>query len=242
MKTHTKLISIFLLLQNIYCAEKVSLVLPLVDGWAHQSEQSYAPEAINRIAKRDLINSIDLIYRPFKRALTDFGKGKYNCFVGGDEKTMLDFANVETISSKMIRNTSLRAYTLKDSKTIMSVNEIKDKEIVYVRGLDLDSLKIDLSKAKTSSVNDVKQAVKIMKAQRATVFLHWFPSTPEVMGDFHNHQSVILYTIKEKVNCHDTKTNRKFIAKLNNKIDNFKTHGGLEKLHKDFYGDLPFVH
>ncbi|WP_127716265.1 hypothetical protein [Halobacteriovorax sp. HLS] len=243
MKPHTLFFTLLLtLLLNLNAFAKVSLVLPLVDGWAHQTEKSYAPEAINRVTKGNFNNNIKLVFRPFKRALTDFEKKKYNCFVGGDEKTMKDFANVETISSKMIRNTSLRAYTLKGHPKIVTQESIKDKEVVYVRGLDLSSLELDLSKTKTSSVNDVKQAVKIMKAQRATVFLHWFPSTPEVMQDFHNSHSVILYTIKEKVNCHNTPENRKFISELNKKIDYFKSQGGLEKLHTDFYGDLPFVH
>lgn len=223
-------------------SSEISLIFPLVDGWAHKTDKSYAPEAIKRITKGKFGTELNLTFRPFKRALTDFGNKKYDCFVGGDEKTMMDFAAVKTVSSSMIRNTSLRAYTLKGEKKILTKKELLGKNIVYVRGLDLSSLKFKLDSSKTTSLNDVNQAVKIMKAKRSNVFLHWFPSTEEVMRDFHNDGAVILYTIKEKINCHNTKENREFISHLNDKIIKFQNNGGLKKLHNDFYGELPFAH
>ncbi len=221
---------------------KISLVLPLVDGWAHKTNKSYAPEAINRITKGDLRKKISLNYRPFKRALQAFKKKKFDCFVGGDENTMLDFASVKTISSKMIRNTSLRVYTLKKNKKVMNLKQLEGKKVIYVRGLELKSLEHDFSKVQTSSVNDVIQAVKMMKAERIEALLHWFPSTKEIMSDFHNHHSIILYTIKERVNCHINARSKKFIKELNEMITSFDAVGGIKKLHTDFYGDLPFKH
>lgn len=231
---------VFLLIaaQGYAKTNSIKLVLPEVDGWAHVTEKSFAPEALNRIAKGKLRSKMSLNYRPFKRALLDFKNGKFDCFVGGDEKTMLDFASVETISSEMIRNTSLRIYTLKNNPKLTTFEQMKKKRIIYVRGLDLNSLQKEFKSLDIESVTGVKQAVKMMKSKRVDAFLHWFPSTDEIMTDFHNTDKKIYYTIKEKVNCHINEESKKFISQLNNKILKFKKSGGLKKLHFDFYGDI----
>lgn len=218
----------------------ISLVFPLVDGWAHKTEAAYAPTALKRISKAGLIKKVSMDYRPFKRALMEFGKGSFDCFVGGDEKTMLDFAKVKTVSSKMIRNTTLRAYSLKGSKKITKLSQLKGKRIVYVRGVDFGSLTYKFDMDKTESVSRVQQAVEMMKSKRADLFLHWFPSTPEIMSDFHNHRSITFYSIKERVNCHINSRTTAFINKLNKDIVAFKKRGDLRKLYKEFYGTLPF--
>jgi ABC-type amino acid transport substrate-binding protein len=218
----------------------ISLVFPLVDGWAHKTEPAYAPTALKRISQAGLIKKVSMDYRPFKRALLEFSTGKFDCFVGGDEKTMLDFAKVKTVSSKMIRNTTLRVYTLNGSKKITNLEQLKDKSIVYVRGVDFNSLNYKFDMAKAKSVSRVQQAVEMMKNKRVDLFLHWFPSTPEIMKDFHNHGSITFYSIKERVNCHINPRTTAFIKKLNNDIISFKKRGDLRKLYKEFYGTLPF--
>jgi ABC-type amino acid transport substrate-binding protein len=233
----------FCLCFSVFAAQKqndISLVFPLVDGWAHKTEPAYAPTALRRISKNGLIKKMSMGYRPFKRALMEFGQAKFDCFVGGDEKTMKDFAKVETISSKMIRNTTLRAYSLKDNKKITSLDQLKGKKIVYVRGVDFNSLNFKFNMENTKSVSRVQQAVEMMKSKRVDLFLHWFPSTPEIMNDFHNHGSITFYHIKERVNCHINPRTTAFIKKLNKDIISFKGRGDLKKLYKEFYGTLPF--
>jgi len=220
----------------------ISLVFPIVDGWAHKSIDTYAPAAVNQISEGSLRKKISMNYRPFKRALIEFKMKKFDCFVGGDEQTMLDFAGTKTISSTLIRYTTLRAYTLKDSKKVSNLEELKGKSIVYVRGLDLASLDFDFKDVKKLNVTEVNQAVRIMKHKRVDVFLHWFPSTKKIMSEFNNDRATILYSIKERVNCHINERSKAFIKQFNKKTALFKQKNGLKKLHKKFHGVLPFEH
>lgn len=239
MKKFILTLFIFNITSSIGAPSNISLVFPLVDGWAHKTEKAYAPAAIKSIFNKRQ-EQASLNFRPFKRALVDFQQGRFDCFVGGDEKTMLDFAKVKTISSKLIRNTSLRLYTLKKNKKQSTLKEALNKNVIYVRGLDLASL--DQKFKHINSVTSVKQAVGMMKAGRVDVLMHWFPSTQEIMKDFHTDDSIILYTIKEKVNCHINARNIKFIKSLDSQITKFKSRGDLNRLHKHFYGKLPFNH
>ncbi len=228
--------------QNNKADDKISLVFPIVDGWAHKTIDTYAPAALKGITKGKLRDKISLNFRPFKRALIEFKQKKFDCFVGGDEKTMLDFASVKTVSSSLIRYTSLRAYTLKNKPKILNLKELEGKSLVYVRGLDLASLNFDFKGVQKLNVTEVNQAVRIMQANRVQTFLHWFPSTKKIMNDFHNDKGTILYTIKERVNCHITKKSKRFIKKFNKKAELFRSKNGLVKLHKKFHGVLPFNH
>lgn len=206
-----------------------TIYVPIIDFYSNPLKPGFFNSFIDELK----IEGHEIKFLPFKRAVATYLSSIGDvCFTGGDE----------SISKLYVANYKREDYLY--SKEYMRVpSKIFSLEKVYCKPSDIEGLSVlrtqtfpiqeFISPKKLKSIYDIESfesGIKMLKSNRGDVIVTYLPSNTNLIQDLKYCHDKNILTHFDTIQCKNTSANKKFIAKINKKIDKMKQKKMIKKL------------
>jgi hypothetical protein len=200
-------------------SENVTVITHLSANWAETENEGFAVK-FNRALNDQIEFESELLLLPLDRAIIEFGKTEYHCYLGGNNAQMAALLGVEIVSSLPISEDRMNIFTRKDSDPITTLNQVTDLKIGVARGMErvlTNTVVANNALVKTPSATE---AFKMLQAERIDAFLSFESSITQAQKTHLNYDSsLVIFSVIGGYNCKKSELTNEFINQVNRAIE-----------------------
>ncbi len=220
-------ILLFSLLTNVLpVAADTKLLIPIWPGVSNEDGSGFLTQNARYIVKRAGVD-VDFQLLTVARILLEFKQSK-SCVMGGNELLAYRLAGVKAIASAPMMPMKFHIYTMKDRPIVTSLEQLRNKRIGVIHGLEnmlpgLDKL------GELVPVVYAGQVFGMARLGRVDALIASGLESPQLTREMHYNPDTSVFSYFHRIICFNTKDNRAFLDAIDPVIWEMHDEGAFKK-------------
>lgn len=201
----------------------IRIAEPQMVGLVEANGQGAYQRLVNA-ALKDTGYEIMSRFFPFKRAITEFSLGRFDCLYSQTElaQSLLGPANI--LFSQPLSQFGFYFFTREDTFPLTSVTDLENKRLVGILG-QIDYYLEHLAGAEVEGVSTESQAMGMVKLGRADVYIAALPDLLPRLSEFSVDTRYPLLLLEDRLTCHRSPENERFLKVIDQRLEQMMESG-----------------